>query len=192
MISPREATLALAGAVRLAKFDAKGTLFFNATVNGFWNSFWVAALILPFHLLHSALLWQSQDIPTTALRYFSLEIIMYGMGWVALPLAMVYVCRAMDWSDRFLKYGVANNWSDLIVSAITLPVQIAIVTGLLTGAAMSMVLAVIIVYSIGVAWFVARHALNISGLAAMGVVSMAVFINLFIHFWGAVLLTSTA
>lgn len=189
MISPREATLALAGAVRLAKFDAKGTVFFNATTRGFWNSFWVAAIIAPFHFVHSALLWQSQDIPTTALRYFSIEIIMYVMGWVALPLAMVYVCRAMDWTDRFLRFGVANNWADLIVSAIALPVQIAIVTDLLTGSAMSLVLAMVIVYSLGVSWFVSRHTLKITGFAAIGVVTLAVFINFFIHFWGAVLLT---
>lgn len=188
MISAREATLSLMGAMRLARFDEKGALFFNTTVQGFWNSFWVAAVIAPFHLLYIALIWQNEDIPTTAARYFTTEAIIYVMGWVAFPLAMVYVCRWMNWSERFLAFGVANNWADLIVSAFFIPVQIAVVTNLLTGSAMSLMLAVAILYSLGLSWFVTRHTLNISALAASGVVTVAVFINFFIRYWGALLM----
>lgn len=188
MISGREAALAVSGAVRLARFDAKGAYFFNATVQGFWNSFWVAAVIAPVHILYIALIWQNEDIPTTALRFFSIETIMYVMNWVAFPLAMVTVSKWLDRRDRFLTFGTANNWTDLVVSALVLPVQIAITTDLLTGTALSFALAVAIVYSLGVSWFVSRHTLNISGLAASGVIALAVFINFIIRYWGAVLI----
>ncbi|HEY9080629.1 hypothetical protein [Magnetovibrio sp.] len=188
MISPREATLSLMGALRLARFDEKGALFFNTTLQGFWNSFWVAALIAPLYFLEFVLRWNLEDVSAPGLRYFSVEIIMYAMGWVAFPLAMVYVCRLMGWSQRFLVFGVANNWADLIVSAFAIPVQIAITTGVLTGSAMSFMLASVIVYSLGLSWFVARHTLNITGLAASGVVALSVMINFMIRYWGAVLL----
>jgi len=190
MISPREATLSLMGALRLARFDEKGALFFTATVQGFWNSFWVAAIIAPLYFLEFFLRWNSAETSTLALRYFSIEIIMYVMGWVALPLAMVYVCRAMGWSQRFLTFGVANNWADLVVSAVAIPVQVAVTLNILTGSAMSFMLASVIVYSLGLSWFVARHTLNISGLAATGVVALSVVINFFIRYWGAVLMSS--
>ena len=148
MISPREATLSLMGALRLARFDEKGALFFNTTLQGFWNSFWVAALIAPLYFLEFVLRWNLEDVSAPGLRYFSVEIIMYAMGWVAFPLAMVYVCRLMGWSERFL----------------------------------------VIVYSLGLSWFVARHTLNITGLAASGVVALSVLINFMIRYWGAVLL----
>lgn len=189
MISPREATLGLMGALRLARFDEKGAIYFNATVQGFWNSFWVAAIIAPFHLLYVALIWHNEDIPTTAFRYFTIETIMYVMGWVALPLAMFYVCQTLKWSDRFLMFGVANNWADLIAAALFIPVQIAITTDLLTGSAMSLMLSVAILYSLGLSWFVARHTLNIPALAASGVVALSVFISFFIRYWGAVLMS---
>jgi len=190
MISPREATLSLMGALKLARFDEKGALLFTATVQGFWNSFWVAALIAPLYFLEFVLRWNLEDIPAAGMRYFSVEIIMYVMGWVAFPLVMVYLCRAMGWSKRFLVFGVANNWADLIVSVFAIPVQIAVTADILTGSAMSFMLALVIVYSLGLSWFVARHTLNISGLAATGVVALSVLINFFIRYWGAVLLVS--
>lgn len=190
MISPREATLSLTGALRLARFNEHGVKFFNASVQGFWNSFWVAAVIAPFHFLEIALIWQhAEETTTSALRYFSIEVIMYVMRWVALPLAMVYVCRLIDRSDRFLTFGVATNWADLVASAVIIPAQIAIITELFTGAAMSFTLSVVILYSLGLSWFVARHALNLSGLAASGVVALAVVINFFIRYWGFVLMS---
>jgi len=191
MISPREATLALAGAFRLARFDQQGTLFFNATVQGFWNSFWVAAVIAPIYLLELTLRWQYADIPTTAIYYFSVEAIMYVMGWVALPLAMVYVCRAFGWSKKFLVFGVTNNWADLVVSAIAIPIQIAVTLDILTGEAMSFMLSVVIIYSLGLSWFVARHTLNVSAFAATGVVVLSVLLNFFIRYWGAVLMSQS-
>ena len=202
MIPPREATLSLMGALRLGRFDEKGAVFFNASVQGFWNSFWVAALIAPFYLLELSIRWQYSDLPTagmsapdapsslSALRYFSVELIMYAMSWVAFPLAMVYLCRAVGWSKRFLSFGVANNWTDLIASALAIPVQIAVTVGLLTDTAMSFMLALVIVYALGLSWFVARHTLNISALAATGVVALSVFVNFFIRFWGAVLIAT--
>ncbi len=190
MITPREATLALMGALRLARFDAGGAQFFNATVRGFWNSFWAAAIVAPFHFLEIALVWQNNktEIADPA-RYFAVEGIMYVMLWVAFPLAMVYVCRMIDREAWFLTFGVANNWSDLVVSAVAIPVQIAVITGLLTGSAMSFLLSVVILYSLGLAWFIARHTLNLSGFAASGVVALAVMISFLIRFWGMLLIS---
>lgn len=190
MISPREATLSLVGAFRLARFDHQGTLFFNATVQGFWNSFWVAAVIAPIYLLELVVRWHSADIPTTAFYYFSVEAIIYVMGWVALPLAMVHVCRMMGWSQRFLVFAVANNWADMVVYALVIPIQIAVSLGLLTGAAMSFILSAMLLYGLGLSWFVARHTLNISAIAATGVVALSVVLNFIMRYWGAVLMST--
>jgi len=189
MISPREATLAVMGALRLARFDEKGTLFFNATVQGFWNSFWGAAIIAPLYFLEVTVRGFYGHMPDMSLRYVSLEIIMFAMSWVAFPLAMVYVCRVLGWSQRFLIFGVANNWADVVVSMFALPIQIAITLGALSGSAMSFMLALIIVYSLGLSWFVARHTLAINAMAATAVVVMSVFINFFIRYWGALLMS---
>lgn len=189
-MSPREATLSLAGAFRLACFDNAGVHFFNATVQGFWNSYWVAAIVAPFHFLHVALIWHyGSEIPTPAFRYFSVEAIQYVMMWVAFPLVMVYVTRQFDRWDRFFTFGVANNWADLVISAVAIPVQIAVVTGLLTGTAMSLALSVVILYSLGLSWFIARHTLNISGLGASGVVTLSVFISFVIRYWAMLLIS---
>lgn len=205
MISAREAAFSLMGAVRMGRFDEQGAIFFNATVQGFWNSFSVAVLIAPFYLLELATRWFYAAVPEPdvvaadmaaanqsieALRYFSVEIIMYAMSWVAFPLVMFYVCRTFGWSQRFLNFAVASNWTDLIASALSIPVQIAISLELLTGSAMSFMLALVIVYALGLSWFVARHTLNIPALAATGVVALSVFVNIIIRYWGAVLIAS--
>ncbi|MCW8914346.1 MAG: hypothetical protein OQK24_00670 [Magnetovibrio sp.] len=184
----REAAMAISGALRLARFDLKGAFFFNATVKGFWNSFWVAAILAPLHLLEIMLVWQEEPATTQALRFFSVEAIMYVMGWTAFPLAMVYVCNWIDRSNRFLRFGIANNWTDLIVSAVFIPVQLAITLDLLTGTLMSALLAAVIVYAMALAWFIARYTLNLSGLAAAGVVILAVFINWIVRGFGETLI----
>lgn len=188
MLSAREAILAVAGAWRLARLDAKGTQFFNATVQGFWNSFWVAALLLPLHMLGMALDVPKLDETVDPIRYFSVELIMYAMSWVAFPLVMFHICEAVGKGHRFLRFGIANNWTDLIVYVVTMPVQLAISLELIDGATLSFLLAAAYVYALTVAWFVARYTLNLGGLAAVGVVMLALFINIFIRIFGSTLI----
>ena len=47
MISPREITLGLYGAFRLALLDVRGMAYFNCTEAGFWRSFTAAAIAAP-------------------------------------------------------------------------------------------------------------------------------------------------
>ncbi len=184
----REAALAISGALRLARFDPRGAFYFNATVKGFWNSFWVAVVLAPLHMLEIVLIWQEEPATTNAVRFFSVEAIIYVMGWIAFPLIMVYVCDWIDRSNRFLRFGIANNWTDLIVSAVFIPVQLAITLDLLTGTLMSALLAIVIVYAMVLGWFIARYTLNLGGLAAVGIVVLAVFTNWTVRGFGETLI----
>jgi len=50
--SAREMMYALYGAYRLARFDAGGMRYFDASIDGFWRSFFAAVLIAPFYLIY--------------------------------------------------------------------------------------------------------------------------------------------
>ena len=47
------------------------------------------------------------------LRVFLVESIAYVIGWVAFPLAMVYVARALGREKRYVNYIVAFNWAQV-------------------------------------------------------------------------------
>ncbi|MBF0251849.1 MAG: hypothetical protein HQL35_14605 [Alphaproteobacteria bacterium] len=188
MIGAREATLSLAGALRIARFDARGMLFFNASVAGFWRSFWVAALIAPFHFLYVALVWRMMEEGTSLARYVSLEVIVYVCGWVAFPLAMVTVSQLLERTERFLLFATAYNWTQLVLAAIGVPVQIAVVTGLLSGAAMSIALAGVIVYALVLTWFLARRLLGVGDFAAALVVVVELAVSYVIQLFGVLML----
>ena len=188
MLSAREAVLAISGAWRLAKLDPQGRYFFNATVQGFWNSFWVAALVFPLHFLDMVLQWNEHAGDVDPTRFFSVGIIAYAMGWLAFPLAMFYITGWIDKQHRFLRFVIASNWTALIVSVVLIPVQLSVSLELVDGALLSFLLAAALVYAFTVGWFVARYTLNLGGLAAIGVVALDWFMYFIIQGFGATLI----
>ena len=177
MISGREAVLALSGAMRLARFDAKGTYFFNATLAGFWNSFWAAAVILPLQALEMALLWELRGTTDTLPVFLGIGLSSNAVSWLGFLLAMVYIARISGREHRYLAYAIANNWTGMLIVVLSVPVEIAQLTGVLTGDLLAFALAVTYLYRFVLPWFVARHALNLSVLAAIGVVALDVLIS---------------
>ena len=180
MISLREASLALSGAFRLARFDANGALFFVPTVASFWNSFWVLAAIIPLHTVLLALVWQVRQ-PDVSLTYFiAIDIAASAVSWLGFFLVMFHISEWIGRGQRFLSFAIATNWTSLCIAALVIPVEIASLTGILTGDLLSLFLAVGFLYRFLLPWFVARHALNLSVLGAFGVVMLDVLIMVII------------
>ncbi|MEG3617145.1 hypothetical protein V5T82_01635 [Magnetovibrio sp. PR-2] len=181
MLSAREAVLSIAGAWRLAKLDAQGRYFFSATVDSFWNSYWVAALVFPLHLLDMVLQFNEHGAELDPIRFYSVEVIAYAMVWFAFPLAMFFITGWIGKQHRFLRFVIASNWTALIVSVVLIPVQLSVSLGLVEGGVLSFMLAAALVYAFTVGWFVARYTLNLGGLAAVGVVILDWFMYFIIQ-----------
>lgn len=183
MLSQKEFIGALYGDFRLLRLDKNAFVFFNPSLEGFWRSFAAAALLAPVYAV-LLLVDVAQGVTEQPFRFLSVQAIAYVMGWVAFPLLMVHLSRALQREEHFFRYMVAYNWFQILpLAAFVVLTLIASAGG---GAAqplgiaqfLAMVLfAATMVYN----WFIAREGLQVDGMTAAGVVFADFILSLVIE-----------
>lgn len=167
-----EIARALYGAYRLARFDPRGLQFFDASLDGFWKSFFAAVLVAPFYAVLQLERFYGESAEPAAFRYLSIQITAYVIAWVVYPLLMVSVAKALDRERNYLGYIVAYNWASVLQNGLFIPLILLIETGVIpidAGVFVGlMAQAAILTYS----WFIAKHGLNIQGPMAAGLVAL--------------------
>jgi hypothetical protein len=181
MISGAEVANALTGAWRLANRDRGGMRYFDASLGGFWRSFYAAALCAPGYAL---IVWErlaDRLAPDGALHAVLVEGIVYVIGWVAFPLAAYYLVEALDRGRQYLGYIVAYNWANVLQVALYVVAVLVISTGLtpqpLEGAlALGITLAVLLYQ-----FYIARIALDLPALPASAMVALDFVLSLLLY-----------
>jgi hypothetical protein len=108
--STAQVIAALIGAWRLFRFDRTGLLALDRSIEGFWRSFFCAALVAP---LYAAMIWLRMDAtaPASPLpRILAVHTIAYVVNWVAFPLAMFHLSQILERPQNYVGYIVAYNW----------------------------------------------------------------------------------
>ena len=180
MVTGAEFTRAVYGAWRLALLDRKGLDFFDATIEAYWKSFNAAAIVAPAYALLLILRLYEVDTRAGPIAIAAVETLAYIIGWVAFPLIMIYVCDRLGRFDRYLRYIVAHNWSNVIQIAVFLIVTIFAKGFLGGGQAVFLGLAAtvaILFYQ----WFIARCALEVSAGGAAAIVGLDLMISILIN-----------
>jgi hypothetical protein len=177
MIATPEIVSSLTGAVRLALGDAGGMSCFNRTIEGFWNSFFAAVIAAPGYLALGLLTFEESP-PADSVRVFLVESIAYVIGWVAFPLAMVYVARLLRRENRYIEYIVAFNWAQVPQVLLFLAGAI-LANGLgMTGPAAGMLVSILSIAVVVYFWFIAKTAFEVNSLQAAGLVGLDILITL--------------
>ncbi len=182
MIGSRDIAYGLFAAWRLAHFDRTGMRYVDGTIDGFWKSFFAAAIALPGYaaLRAVAIVANPESLPTAPWpRTIAVFAIAYAIAWLSFPVVMTVVADILDRRDRFLSLIVAYNWSAVVQIAVLLPVAVLVATG---GGGLSVglylaVMAAIMVYL----WFIVRTALDVPGVTAAALVGLDFVINLLIN-----------
>jgi hypothetical protein len=177
MPSARDVAAALYGAWRLMRFDAGGLTWFDASLTGFWRSFFAAVVVAPAFALLVWLEFQARTEPFNGAWAALVMSVTYVLGWAVFPLAAIPITRLLSLSDRYVPLIVAYNW-------ISVPqVVLFLVVGLAGGrtadpSAAAMLLemgavAYILVYQ----WFVVRAALQTNALTAAAIVILDIVLG---------------
>src|SRR5438067_6056815 len=125
-----ETQLAIGGALKLARGDARGLGFFDISVDGFWRSFRAALICYPMYLvLLSFRVTEAQLAASSVPRIIAVETIAFAIAWVAFPLLILPLARLLGRENRFLLFMVAYNWSQVLQTVLF--VIVAIVAALL-------------------------------------------------------------
>ena len=178
MIPAAEVARALHGAFRLLRLDPRGLDAFDATLEGFWRSFYAAVLTAPAYALLVVLEF-SEKVPDSGeidwARIFAVRGIAFVMGWVAFPLVMHSLTQAMGRSGAYFRFMVAYNWSSVPQIALYLPVAIARNLWPEPAEPFALIVFVAILFY---QWFIARTALAVSALLAGAVIAVDVMLSL--------------
>lgn len=180
-ITVREISLGLFGAWRLAHLDPRGMDYFDRTLDGFWRSFWAAAVMAPAYALIVGLRLIERPTTSGSLRIAAIEIIGYAIGWTAFPLAAWYLLQALGKQDRYLGYIVAYNWANVLQICIYLPITALNASGGMPEAVMSILALAATVAVLYYQYFIARTALQVDMPIAAGIVFMDLLLGIVLH-----------
>lgn len=182
MISPREIAGALFGLSRLLRLDAQGLTYFNASPAGLWRSFWIAAFVLPLHLVQSFIHYsQSDQVAVSGFTYFALELESYVIGWFLFPLVMVWISGLLDRWPNYFTFLVPYNWFQLVIAAVILPLSILGGIGGLPPEAASLLMLMAASAALLYTGFIAHKALDVSPITAVGIVLLDVLLSFLVN-----------
>jgi hypothetical protein len=181
MPTTSEILRALYGAYRLARLDGGGMAYFDASISGFWRSFFAAVIVLPFYAMLLQLRYETGAVGAGVERFAAVEMITYVIAWLAFPLAMASVAAILDREERYLGYIVAYNWAAVLQNALYLPIaMIGVAGGMGAGSANAAGLIALFLI-LGYSWFVARTALAIGAGTAAAIVALDLVLGVVIN-----------
>lgn len=174
-----DARRGLEGATLLARLDRRGMDRFNLSIEGFWRSFSAALVAAPPYLVLLGERYGREGPGAHVGEVMLVEVLSYGAGWIAFPLAAVFLTRLLGLGSRYVALIVAGNWAAVLqVSLLALTVLVA---GFLPEAQRAALALTATVVAVAYQWFVIRTALQTSGLTAFGLVVVDILISVMIN-----------
>jgi hypothetical protein len=176
----QEFAAAFAGVRGLLKLDARAFATFDASHDGFWKSFWAAAILAPFAAAMVAR--QAMEAPPESpWRFVAFQIIGYAVSWLAYPLAMVRISAMLGRSDRYFAYMVPYNWFQLVDIVFQGPLLVLALAGILPQQVEALLTLVVLGAELGYGWYIAKNALRVSGGTAAALVVIDQLISILIY-----------
>lgn len=177
MPSWQEVLRSLQGAWLLARRDVAGYRYFNLTIEGFWRSFAAVLFIAPVFFLIETLEFNALSAeraengaaPDIA-GFYLRRTVLLALSWASFPLVMVLIARLFGVARGYVTFIIAFNWSSVLAEPMMMAPVLLYYMGLIgktPTAGLSWVCFVLVVLY---RWFVARTALETSGLVAGAVV----------------------
>ena len=175
MPTAEEVRRALTGAILLLRGEPAGMGCFDLSVDGFWKSFAAVLLVVPGYVLLLIEQYAATGLPADLMTVVFVETLAYAAGCVAFPIVAVLLTRLMGLGGRYVPLIVAGNWSSLPQIGFLLA---ALLVSLAVPSVRPMVFLAATLAAVTYQWFVARTALQTTGLTAFGLVVVDVLLSI--------------
>lgn len=168
MPTQQEIAVALQGAIRLAKLDGSGLNFFDRTLDGFWKSFFAAAMVAPLLIAVTYMTEPPTPDSVSWLKIAVVEASAYATRWLAYPVLMLHLTELLGRRSRYFDFMVPYNWVNvpqtMLWAMVSLVTTIGVLPNMMSQGLWLVAFVSIIVYQ----WFVAKVGLMVPGnIAAM-------------------------
>jgi len=183
IVTADEVNRSLRGTLDLLHSRAEGLKSFDMSERGFWRSFAAIWLTLPAYVVSLAfervrLGLLEPDRSLLGNIWIDLVVALgHVAGFVALPLAMIWITRSLNLTKAYVPFVIVTNWITVMgLLVLSLPAMLLLL-GWATpplASVFSLAFAVIIVR---MQWFATKATLGVSGLAAFGIVLLGIVLN---------------
>lgn len=165
-----DVTKALFGIWLILKNRPGANNFFDISIEGFWRSFVAAILVLPANIIITAVgILAAGEVSYSVIDGLR-DLLIYGINWLFYPLIVISACRHLNAQDKALKYIIPYNWASIPAGYLFAFATLGSrgLEGSSFGAGLIFVAYVVAIFLF---FEIARRQLEISRLAAVGVVA---------------------
>ncbi len=177
MFTALEIQNALTASWRLLRNRSDGLHLYDTSIEGFWRSFGVLVLLVPFYgmilIAQRKFLIEGTDLDVNTFPmsgfvfWISLGVV---LDWILFPIIMALLARPMGLSNRYVIFIVARNWVSLIaIQAFVIPAALYAL-GILPMIALPLLNLIAIVFVLRYYYIVARETLLTPISVSIGIV----------------------
>lgn len=160
----------LKAAWRIVCMDKQAIDDFDQGMQAFWDSFKAYFIVAPLYLYSSVMGARLSAQPGEPPSLFG-SLALLALLWVLWPYLMVSISKLLNVQRNYVRYIIAYNWTTVYVIAAIAPVLMLQQLGI-TGAGTSALLSLlVIIWSLFVRWYVARHVLKVESAVAVALVA---------------------
>ncbi len=186
IVTADEVNRSFRGAVDLLNSRVEGLKAFDMSEYGFWRSFAAILLTLPAYVVSIAFerlrlgLIQPDRTLLDSLWIDLVVALGHVAGFIALPVAMIWIVRAFRLTDRYVPFVIVTNWITVLGLLVLSVPAMLLLLGWATPALASLFGLSFSIIVLRLQWFATKATLGIPGLAAFAVVLLGLVLNSFV------------
>ncbi|HZW48419.1 MAG TPA: hypothetical protein VFF61_12915 [Microvirga sp.] len=183
IITADEVNRSFRGTLDLLHSRAEGLKSFDMSERGFWRSFAAIWLTLPayivslaFERLRLGLLLPDRSVLDNVWIDFIVAL-GHVAGFVALPLAMIWIARRFNLTKAYVPFVIVTNWITVMGLLVLSVPAMLLLLGWATPALASIFSLAFAVIILRMQWFATKATLGIASLPAFGIVLLGIVLN---------------
>jgi hypothetical protein len=186
IVTADEVNRSFKGALDLLNSRVEGLKAFDMSERGFWRSFAAIWLTLPAYVVSLAFerlrlgLIQPDRTLLDSLWIDLVVALGHVAGFVALPVAMVWIARSVRLTDRYVPFVIVTNWINVLGLLVLSVPAMLLLLGWATPSLASLFGLAFSIIVLRLQWFATKASLDLSGLAAFAVVLLGLVLNAFV------------
>jgi len=183
IVTADEVNRSFKGTIDLLNSRVEGLKAFDMSERGFWRSFAAIWLTLPAYIVSLAFerlrlgLIQPDRTLLDSLWIDVVVALGHVAGFIALPVAMIWVTRAFRLTDRYVPFVIVTNWITVAgLLVLSLPAMLLLL-GWATPALASLFALAFSIIVLRLQWFATKATLRVPGLVAFAIVLLGLVLN---------------
>ncbi len=183
IVTADEVNRSLKGTFDLLNRRAEGLSAFDMSERGFWRSFGAILLTLPAYVVSLAFerLRLGMLQPNRALLdnvgLDAIVALSHVSSFVALPIAMIWLTRALRLTDRYVPFVIVTNWVTVAGQLVlSVPAILLLIGWAPPGLATLFTLAFAVIV-LHLQWFATKVTLHVTSGLASAIVALGIVLN---------------